>query len=71
MATKDPRARWLAWWIAFLARSRLAVDEHRRVRGRHAPYEIEHLGHSGRSRHQPGQGVAILHLRAEVGVLAP
>jgi hypothetical protein len=30
-----------------LARSRLTVDEHRRIRGRHTPDEIEDLGHPG------------------------
>jgi hypothetical protein len=47
------------------------VDEHGRIRGRHAPHEIQHLGHLRGPGHQPWQRVAIPHLGAEVGVLAP
>ena len=54
-----------------LAGSRLAVDEHRRIRGRHTPDEIQHLGHPRGPRHQPRQPVAIPHLRAQVRVLPP
>src|SRR5262249_14901988 len=52
-----------------LARPRFSADQHRGVRGRHAPHEVEDLGHFGRGGYQARKTESLTHLRAQVLVL--